>query len=114
MLNEYWFKELPWALLEHGRQDEYLAAAKDAAQTPWVEAGVAFASRDFANAAVIYEDCGARGIEAIARLHAAEQLASEGHAARAEEELRKARRFFEAERAMPYLRRCEAVLAAAS
>jgi class 3 adenylate cyclase/tetratricopeptide (TPR) repeat protein len=114
LLNEYWFKELPWALLEHGRQDEYLNAAKAAAQTPWVDAGVAVSSRDFAKAAVIYEDCGAQGIEAIARLHAAEQLASEGHATRAEEELTKARRFFEAEGAMPYLRRCEAVLAAAS
>jgi class 3 adenylate cyclase/tetratricopeptide (TPR) repeat protein len=114
MLNEYWFKELPWALLEHERQDEYLTAAKVAAQTPWVEAGVAVASRDFAKAAAIYEDCGAQGIEAIARLHAAEKLASGGDAARAEEELTKARRFFEAEGAMPYLRRCEAVLAAAS
>jgi class 3 adenylate cyclase len=114
LLNEYWFKELPWALLELGRQVEYLTAAEDAAQTPWVEAGVAVASRDFAKAAAIYEDCGARGIEAIARLQAAEQLASEGQATRAEQELTKARGYFEAEGATPYLRRCDAVLAAAS
>jgi tetratricopeptide (TPR) repeat protein len=114
LLNEYWFKELPWALLELGRQEEYLTAAEDAAQTPWVEAGVAVASRDFAKAAAIYKDCGAWGIEAIARLHAAEQLASEGQATRAEQELTKARGYFEAEGATPYLRRCDAVLAAAS
>jgi hypothetical protein len=114
LLNEYWFKELPWALLEHGREGEYLTAARDAAQTPWVEAGVAVASRDFARAAAIYEDCGARGIEAIARLHAAEDAVEAGLPSQADEELAKARPFFEAEQAKPYLRRCEDLLAAAS
>jgi class 3 adenylate cyclase len=114
LLNEYWFKELPWALLAHGREDDYLAAAKDAAQTPWVEAGVAAATRDFAKAASIYQHFGARGIEAIARLHAAEDAVAAGRRARADEELAKARPFFEAEHAKPYLLRCEALLAAAS
>jgi len=113
-LNEYWFKEVPWALLEQGREEEYLAAAKDAVQSAWVEAGVAVASHDFARAAAIYERCGARGVEAIARLHAAEQLASEGQTTRAGEELVRAHEFFLAEGATPYVRRCESLLAAAS
>jgi hypothetical protein len=114
LLNEYWFKELPWAFLEHGREGEYVAAARESAQTPWVEAGVAVASRDFAKAAAIYEECGARGIEAIARLHAAEDAVAGGRRSQADEELAKARPFFEAEHAKPYLRRCEELLAAAS
>jgi tetratricopeptide (TPR) repeat protein len=114
MINEYWFRELPWVLLEHGREAAYLQAAKTAAKTPWLQAGVATASRDFAASAAIYERIGARGAEAVARLHVAEELAAQGRLTLAHEELTAAQNFFLGEGATPYLRRCEALLAAAS
>ena len=82
--------------------------------TPWLEAGIAIAERDFAAAAAIYERIGAKGSEAVARLHAAEDAARAGRQSEADAELAKARPFFEAEGAKPYLLRCEALLAAAS
>jgi hypothetical protein len=108
------FHELPWILLDLGREAEYLEQAKTAPATLWLEAGVAVARRDFAAAAAIYERIGARGAEAIARLHAAEDAAAAGRRSEADSELVKAQRFFEEQGAMPYLGRCEALLAAAS
>jgi class 3 adenylate cyclase len=113
-LNEWWFHDLPWILLELGREAEYLERAKTAPATLWLEAGVAVARRGFAAAAAIYERIGARGAEAIARLHAAEDAAAAGRRSEADSELAKAQRFFEEQGATPYLRRCEALLAAAS
>jgi len=113
-LNEWWFRDLPWVLRDLGREADYLELAKSAPATPWLEAGVALASRDFAAAAAIYERTGARGAEAVARLHAAEDAAAAGRRSEADAELAKAQPFFEAEEAKPYLRRCETLLAAAS
>ena len=93
---------------------EYLELARAAPKTPWLEAGVAVAGRDFAAAAAIYERTGAKGAEAVARLHAAEDAATAGRRSEADAELARAQPFFEAEGAKPYLRRCEALLAAAS
>jgi adenylate/guanylate cyclase family protein/double zinc ribbon protein len=76
--------------------------------------GIATAARDFLSAAAIYGRIGARGIEAIVRLHAAEDAAAAGRRAEADEELVKALWYFERERATFYLRRCEVLLAAAS
>jgi hypothetical protein len=72
------------------------------------------ASHDFAGAAGLYERIGAKGPEAIARLHAAEDAAAAGRRSEADAELAKAQPFFETEGAKPYIRRCEALLAAAS
>jgi hypothetical protein len=105
---------LPWVLLDLGREAEYLEQAKTAPATLWLEAGVAVARRDFATAATLYERIGASGAEAIARLHAAEDAAAAGRRSEADSELAKAQRFFEGQGATAYLRRCEAVLAAAS
>jgi class 3 adenylate cyclase/tetratricopeptide (TPR) repeat protein len=113
-LNEWWFRDLPWLMLDLGREAEYLELARAAPETPWLEAGVALAGRDFAAAAAIYERTGARGAEAVARLHAAEDAAAAGRRSAADSELVKAQRFFEEQGAMPYLRRCKALLAAAS
>ena len=112
--NEWFVKDLPWLLLELGREAEYLEPAKGRPVTPWLEAGIAIAERDFAAAAAIYERIGAKGSEAVARLHAAEDAARAGRQSEADAELAKARPFFEAEGAKPYLLRCEALLAAAS
>ena len=113
-LNEWFFKNLPWVMLGLGREAEYLERAKKAPSTPWLEAGMAVALRDFAAASAIYERIGAKGNEAIARLHAAEDAAAAGRRSEADAELAKVQRFFEAEGAKPYLRRCETLLAAAS
>jgi len=113
-LNEWFFKDLPWLLFDLDREAEYLEQARTVSPTPWLEAGIAIAERDFATAAAIYERIGAKGSEAIARLHAAEALAAAGRRAQADAELAKAQPFFAAEGAKPYLRRCEALLAAAS
>src|SRR6185312_1675870 len=113
-LNEYWFRELAWVLLEHGREAEYLEAAEGEAITPWLEAGLAVARHDFPAAAAHYERIGAKGTEAVARLHVAELLIGQGDRGAADAELRQARAFFLSEEADPYLRRCEALLAAAS
>jgi hypothetical protein len=113
-LNEWFFKDLPWVTLDLGREADFLEAAKAAPLTPWLEAGKALASRDFAAAAGLYERIGAKGFEAIARLHVAEDAAAAGRRSEADAELAKAQPFFEAQGATPYLRRCETLLAAAS
>jgi tetratricopeptide (TPR) repeat protein len=113
-LNEWFVKDLPWLLLDLGREAEYLEPAKGMPATPWLQAGIAIAERDFVGAAAIYERIGAKGSEAVARLHAAEDAAGAGRRSEADAELAKARPFFEAQGAKPYLRRCEALLAAAS
>jgi hypothetical protein len=114
LIGEYWFRELAWTMLEAGREAEYLDAAERGASTPWLEAGVAVAKRDFATAAEIYGQIGAKGAEAVARLHASEALATVGRRAEAHEALEAVQAFFRAEGATPYLRRCEVLLAAAS
>jgi len=113
-MNEWWLMYLPSLMLDLGREAEYFERTKTAIMTPWLEAGNATAARDFLSAAAIYGRIGARGIEAIVRLHAAEDAAAAGRRAEADEELMKALRYFERERATFYLRRCEVLLAAAS
>jgi class 3 adenylate cyclase len=113
-LNEWFFKDLPWVILDLGREADYLEQAKDAPSTLWLQAGKAVANHDFAAASAIYERIGAKGLEAIARLHAAEEAAAAGRRSEADAELAKAQPFFEAEGAKPYVRRCETLLAAAS
>ncbi|MGN6431559.1 MAG: AAA family ATPase [Gaiellaceae bacterium] len=113
-LDEWWFMHLPVLMLDLGREAEYLQRAAGTPVTPWLEAGLAIAHRDFSAAADVYERIGARGAEAIARLHAAEKAAGAGRRPEADTELAKAQQFFEAEGATLYRRRCEALLAAAS
>jgi tetratricopeptide (TPR) repeat protein len=113
-LNEWFFKDLPLVMLDLGREVDYLERAKNAPLTPWLEAGLAVANHDFPAAAAIYEQIGAKGLEAIALLHAAEEAAAAGRRSEADAELAKAQLFFEAEGARLYLPRCEALLAAAS
>src|SRR5437667_7291412 len=45
-LNEWFVKDLPWLVLDIGREQEYLEQAKSMPATPWLEAGVAIAERD--------------------------------------------------------------------
>jgi hypothetical protein len=104
-LGAHWLRELPLLLAEHGRADEYLAAAADARPSPWLDAGIAVARGVSADAADAYERIGARASEAWARLLTAE---ASGDAAQAQRALE----YFHSVRATPYVRRCEAVLGA--
>jgi class 3 adenylate cyclase len=113
-LGWYFFKDLPWIMLDLGREAEYVERAKSSPETLWLEAGMAVGRRDFAAAAAIYERIGAKGCEAVAHLHAAEDAAGAGRRSEADAGLTKAQPFFEAQGAKLYLRRCDALLAAAS
>jgi class 3 adenylate cyclase len=72
----------------------------------WVRAGGALIEGDYLGTAEVYATMGAHFLEAWTRLIAAER----GDLS----QLEPARAFFEAERATPFLRRCEAVLAASA
>src|SRR5581483_5043559 len=82
------------------------AIARARASGPWVEAGLALAEDRPGDAARVYAEVGAHFAEAWARLLAAES----GDLA----QLEPARAFFESQGAEPFVRRCEAVLAASA
>src|SRR5256886_14663551 len=65
--NEWFVKDLPWLLLELGREAEYLEPAKGRPVTPWLEAGIAIAERDFAAAPAPCQRNGPAGSEAVRR-----------------------------------------------
>jgi hypothetical protein len=99
--------------LDRGR--EYLAALGDEhPATPWLEAGRSAATGDFGRAAEVYEEIGARGAEAQARLLAAEALIAKGRRAEADTELARALAYFRSVRATAYTSRGEALLAASA
>jgi class 3 adenylate cyclase len=98
-----WLRELPHLLVELGRQDEYLAAAREARTSPWLDAGAAVARGELVAAADSYHRIGARFTEAWARLLAAEASEDRAQAQRALE-------YFVWVRATPFVRRCEAAL----
>jgi hypothetical protein len=110
-----WFSDLPQLLAELGREAEFLTATEKAVtSTPWLEAGRAVAKRDFAGAAAIYAEIGARELEAKARLLAAEALVAEGRRAEADAQLTPALSYFRRVRATAYIARGEALLAASA
>ena len=93
-------------VIDAGRGEEWLAAVDVELDNQWMRAGVAAASGDLARAADNYDDIGARFFAAWARLMAAER----GDLS----QLERARAIFAAESAVPFLLRCEAVLAASA
>ena len=99
-----WDVSLP--LIELGREAEWLAAAPTFRTTLWTEAGTAVARHNFVRAADVYDQIGSGLSEAWARLLAAEH----GDLS----QLEAARTFFTTIGATPFLRRCEAVLAASA
>ena len=102
-LGSAWLRELPLFLVELGRADDYLTASEAASPSPWLDAGLAAARGELAEAADRYAGIGARATEAWARLLAAEKSADEVQAGRALE-------YFASVRATPFVRRCEALL----
>ena len=92
-------------LVELGREHDWLSAPRFRA-TAWADAGTAAVAGDLLRAAEVYGTIGAAFSEAWARLLAAEH----GDLS----QLETARAFFAEYGATPFLRRCEAVLAASA
>ena len=93
-----------------------LGLVRDLAQTlahpapsPWVEVVRAYAAADFAAAADTLREVGSKPDEAEARARAAEQLATEGRNAEAEEQRRRALDFYRSVGATHFAQRCEAL-----
>ncbi|MBV8480375.1 MAG: AAA family ATPase [Actinobacteria bacterium] len=99
--------EFPLTLADRHRTGEWVAASDGLPRASlWLEAGRRLDDERFVDAADLYAEMGVPFLEAWARLIAAER----GDLS----QLEPARAFFEAERAVPFLRRCEAVLAASA
>jgi len=74
------------------------------ASSPWIDAARSYARGDYAEAALALERIGSLPDEAEARLRAAEQLAAQGRQNEADEQLRRARTFYESVAATVQLR----------
>jgi class 3 adenylate cyclase/tetratricopeptide (TPR) repeat protein len=98
--------DLPLILAEWDRAAEWLEQADPPAESEWRTAVAALAAGDYAGAAGRFAAMGVPFAEAWTRLLAAER----GDLS----QLEPARAFFAAERAEPFLRRCDAVLAASA
>jgi len=81
---------------------------------PWLEAALAYLSREFTGAADVYAAIGSRPDEAYARLRAAEQLAADGRDAEAEEQRADALAFYRSVGAARYVVEAEGLLAASA
>jgi tetratricopeptide (TPR) repeat protein len=107
-----WLGELVDALHALGRDGDLLEYGADRApRTPWLRAALAFASGDYLTAADVYETCGARPLEARARLRAAEAFVREGRRAEADAQLEPALAFWRLAGATVHVREGEALLA---
>jgi class 3 adenylate cyclase/tetratricopeptide (TPR) repeat protein len=94
---------------------EELAAHLDEMDTRLrTRASRALLSRDFAGAAELFDEMGARRAAALARLRAAEVLVGEGRRLEADEHLGRALAFFRSVGAARYVQRGEALLAASA
>ncbi len=92
---------LMWAALELGREGEIVAQLeREPFKSPWLVASLAVAVRDFAAAAEISREMGARSFEAFFRLQAG-----------GEEEVRRALAFFREVGATRYIHEAEELLA---
>jgi class 3 adenylate cyclase/tetratricopeptide (TPR) repeat protein len=100
------FGEIALHLVEVGREADWLAAEPQFRRTLWVEAGTAVVRGDLVRAAELYEEIGALFSAAWSRLLAAER----GDLA----QLEVGRAFFAGYGAVPFLARCDAVLAASA
>ena len=106
--------DLAWVASDLGYDDEVVAWLAKLPASKWRDAGQAVVAGDFLAAAATYEEIGDPHEEARARLRAAEQLVAEGRRAEADEQLGRALAFWRSVRATHYIRKAEALLAAAS
>jgi tetratricopeptide (TPR) repeat protein len=104
-------KGLATAMLQVGREQEFLRMTEASRDSPWLEAEIATAQHRFEDAARIYEAIGARPGVAASRMAAAEAAAAEGRRAEAEEQLSHALEYYKGVGAIEYVRRGEELLA---
>jgi class 3 adenylate cyclase len=86
-----------------GLDAELVQALAGPTPSPWIDAARAYARGDYVEAAAALERIGSLPEEAEARLRAAEQLRAQGREDEAEEQLGRARRFYESVHATAYL-----------
>jgi tetratricopeptide (TPR) repeat protein len=109
-----WLIDLWRAAAKTDGEEALCDAIESALQTPWVRATAALTRRDFADAAELLAEIGARSREALVRLWAAEWLVEQGRRAEADAELERSLAFWRSVGATRYLRHGESLLAAAS
>lgn len=93
-----------------GLDAELVQALAGSAPSPWIDAARAYARGEYIEAAAALERIGTLPKEAEARLRAAEQLAAQGRPDEAEEQLQRARTFYESVGATVHLRFAERAL----
>jgi tetratricopeptide (TPR) repeat protein len=114
-LAHYWALDLAVAMTAAGRGRDFLERLPTLGPTTrWAEVAELWAQDEFARAAELLRETGARPDEALARLRAAERLAASGRRAEADAQLRKALAFFRGVGATRYVFEGEALLAASA
>jgi tetratricopeptide (TPR) repeat protein len=113
-MTEDWIIELWFACWKAGAEDQLAEALDAVTTTPWDRAAAALVSRDFASAAEIIGGLGARSVEALIRLWAAEWLVEQRRRAEADRELERSLAFWRSVGATRYVRQGEALLAASA
>ena len=104
---------LAWTLTPLGRGQE-LAAALRRFDTPWTRAALAFCEGNPLQAAEMFAEMGAPTEEAYVRFTVARALVDQRRRAEADAQLRPALNFYNAVRAMRYVREGESLLAASA
>ena len=106
--------ELAYVARELECGDELAELLERAPPTTWITAAQALVTGDFGGGADLLEKIGDEELAALARLRAAEQLFAEGRRAEADEQLQRSLAFWRRVDASRYIRKAEALLAAAS
>jgi tetratricopeptide (TPR) repeat protein len=105
-----WVVDLACALELLGRESELVEAAADVTnRSDWLEAAVAFSSHEFTGAAEVFARIGSRPDEALARLRAAESLATSETNGDARTQLDRALAFYREVGAETYVAEAETV-----
>jgi hypothetical protein len=97
-----------------GFTEDVAELVRNGPQTKWAEATQALVQDDFVLGADLLGEIGDEELEALARIRAAEQFAAAGRRAEADEQLRLSLSFWQRAGAPRYIRKAEALLAAAS
>jgi hypothetical protein len=112
---------VPWALVDLAFVAKELECAEELAeqlergpQTKWADATRAVLRDDFVRAADQLDQIGDAELAALARLRGADRLVAEGRRAEADEQLQRSLAFWRSVQATRYIRKGEALLAAAS
>jgi tetratricopeptide (TPR) repeat protein len=115
VLANWWAFNLAVALEALGRAADFLeVAARARASTRWLDAAMAYAANDFADAAAILGEMPSRPDAALADLRAAEAAIEAGRRSEGDVHLQRALAFWRSVGATRYVREGEALLAASA